>query len=281
LIFYEINSIIAKYLKINLINTNLKTEAEEMTILNTSASEDVKKTFEPLEIIYQDKYLVGINKPHDLLVHPSDKSNEERPTAMYILKQQLQKWIYVTHRLDSKTSGALLFAVNAKVQKKINSQFEKRLNKKIYYTIVRGYTDSEGTIDYDLTNTKGQTQSAITRYQTVAQTEIDLPLGEHNTSRYSLVKVMPETGRYHQIRKHFAHIDHPIIGDRPHGCNKQNRLFKVHFKSTTMFLHASSLTFMHPRLEEEVTIKANFQTPFVAMVKTLAFKGVDEILAIK
>jgi len=249
-----------------------------MTMISTLNNSPADKTFDSLEIIYQDKYLVGINKPHNLMVHPSDKSDDERPTAMYLLKEQLKKWIYVTHRLDSKTSGALLFAVNSKVQKKINSQFENRLNKKTYYTIVRGYTDDKDTIDYDLTNTKGKTQSAITHYQTIARTEIDLPHGDHDTSRYSLVKVMPETGRYHQIRKHLAHIDHPIIGDRPHGCNKQNRLFKTHFNSTDMFLHAWSLTFMHPRLEEEVTIQANFQPVFSDMLKTLEFENVDELV---
>lgn len=251
-----------------------------MIMTGTTTNDNADKTIEPLEIIYQDKYLVGINKPHNLMVHPSDKNNEDRPTAMYILKEQLQKWIYVTHRLDSKTSGAILFAVNAKVQKKINAQFEKRLNKKIYYAIVRGYADDRGVIDYDLTNTKGKTQSAITSYETVARTEIDLAFGDHATSRYSLLKVMPETGRYHQIRKHLAHINHPIIGDRPHGCNKQNKLFKTHFKSTDMFLHAWSLTFMHPKLEEDVTIQANFQPAFSKMLKTLEFEGVDELFKV-
>ncbi len=225
----------------------------------------------PLDIIYQDKYLVAINKPHGLLVHPSGIADEDRETAMYLLKEQLDKWIYVTHRLDSKTAGAILFAINAKVQKKINHQFEKRLNKKVYYAIVRGYTNDADIIDYALINTKGKTQEAITRFETIARTEIDIPLGEHETSRYSLVKVMPETGRYHQIRKHLAHIDHPIIGDRPHGCNKQNRMFKKVFNSMTMFLHARSLQFYHPREEKDIEIKAPLQPEFEAMLKTLQF----------
>lgn len=250
-----------------------------MTLISTTAGDNNDKNCEPLEIIFQDKYLVGINKPHNLMVHPSDRNDEDRPTAMYLLKEQLNKWIYVTHRLDSKTSGALLFAVDSKVQKMINSQFENRLTKKFYYAIVRGYTDDEGTIDYELTNTKGKTQSAITHYKTTSRTELDLPFGEHETSRYSLVEIMPETGRYHQIRKHFAHIDHPIIGDRPHGCNKQNKLFKTHFNSNDMFLHARSLTFMHPRLEEEVCIKADFQTEFSKMLKILQFTNVEALIA--
>lgn len=231
------------------------------------AIEDIK----PLDILYQDKYLVAINKPHGLLVHPSGIADENRETAMYLLKQQLDKWIYVTHRLDSKTAGVILFAINAKVQKKINHQFEKRLTKKIYYAIVRGYTEGAGTINYALINTKGKTQEAITHYETLAHTEIDLPLGEHQTSRYSLIKLQPETGRYHQIRKHLAHIDHPIIGDRPHGCNKQNGMFKKVFNSMTMFLHAQSLKFYHPREEKDIEIKAPLQPEFLAMLKTLNF----------
>lgn len=226
-----------------------------------------------LDIIYEDQYLVAINKPHGLLVHPSGIAEETRETAMYLLKEQLgNKWIYVTHRLDSKTAGVILFAINAKVQKKINHQFEKRLIKKIYYAIVRGYTEDSGTIDYALVNTKGKTQDAVTQYETLSRTEIEVPLGEHETSRYSLVKVMPETGRYHQIRKHLAHIDHPIIGDRPHGCNKQNRMFKKEFNSMTMFLHARSLKFYHPRKETDIEIKAPLQTEFKTMLTTLEFK---------
>jgi len=241
--------------------------------LEQEKSIEDKKT---LDILYEDKYLVAINKPHGLLVHPSGKADEDRETAMYLLKEQLDKWIYVTHRLDSKTAGVILFAVNAKVQKKINHQFEKRLTKKVYYAIVRGYTDDADTIDYALTNTKGKTQEAITHYETIVRTEIDVPLGEHETSRYSLVKLMPETGRYHQIRKHLAHIDHPIIGDRPHGCNKQNRMFKKVFNSMTMFLHARSLKFYHPREEKDIEIKAPLQPEFKNMLTTLAFDLPEE-----
>jgi len=229
--------------------------------------ENIKK--KTLDIIYQDEYLVAINKPHGLLVHPSGMADENRKTAMYLLKEQLNKWIYVTHRLDSKTSGVILFAINSKVQKAINHQFEQRLNKKIYYAIVRGYTEDKGTIDYALTNTQGKTQNAVTHYETVSQTEIDVPLGDFETSRYSLVKVRLETGRYHQIRKHMAHIDHPIIGDRPHGCNKQNAMFKEVFNSMTMFLHAHSLKFYHPRKEEDIELVAPFQPAFKNMLEKL------------
>jgi tRNA pseudouridine65 synthase len=89
-----------------------------------------------------------------------------------------------------------------------------------------------------------------------------VPFGKHSTSRYSLVEVRPETGRMHQIRKHFAHILHPIIGDRPYGCNKQNRLFKNKWEMDTMLLHAKSLSFIHPFINQEIEIKANVHEEF-------------------
>lgn len=91
----------------------------------------------------------------------------------------------------------------------------------------------------------------------------------HPTSRYSLVKLNPETGRMHQLRKHMAHILHPIIGDRPHGCNKQNRYFKEELNMVRMMLHALSLEFIHPKTKEPVTIQAPYQPEFRRMLNVL------------
>ena len=96
-----------------------------------------------------------------------------------------------------------------------------------------------------------------------------MPFGKHSTSRYSLVEVKPQTGRMHQIRKHFAHILHPIIGDRPHGCNKQNKLFKERWNMSTMLLHASSLEFTHPFSGESINIQAPLSPEFTRMLKEL------------
>jgi tRNA pseudouridine65 synthase len=87
-----------------------------------------------------------------------------------------------------------------------------------------------------------------------------------------LVKVKPETGRMHQIRKHFAHIFHPIIGDRPHGCNKQNRLVKQKWNITTMMLHACSIQFKHPVTDEELTISAPLSAQFIRFMDILGLQ---------
>ena len=141
--------------------------------------------------------------------------------------------------------------------------FEARQVQKTYLAIVRGYAPENGEINYPLTNDNGITQDALTRYERLGCAEIPVAFGKHPTSRYSLLKLNPETGRQHQLRKHLAHIFHPIIGDRPHGCNKQNKLWKETWGMNTMLLHASMLKFMHPATGEEVEISAGLQAEFL------------------
>lgn len=213
--------------------------------------------------------MVAINKPHGLLVHRSAIATNADTFAVQELRNQLERHVYPVHRLDRKTSGVLLFALNEDSLKKLQTAFADRKVEKTYIAILRGFTEAEGFIDYALTNDKGKVQEAQTAYRTLARTEIAVPFGKHATSRYSLVEAKPQTGRMHQLRKHFAHILHPIIGDRPHGCNKQNKLFKEKWEMTTMLLHAAELSFIHPDTDQPVTIKAKPQSEFIRMLETL------------
>lgn len=224
-----------------------------------------------LEIIYQDEYLVAINKPHGLLVHRSPIATNADTFAVQELRNQLDRHVYPIHRLDRKTSGVLLFALDPDTHRQMQQAFEEREVNKDYLAIVRGYTTDSDTIDYALTNDKGKVQEAVTHYHTLERTEIALPFGKHDTSRYSLVAVKPDTGRMHQIRKHFAHILHPIIGDRPHGCNKQNRLFKEEWNMTTMMLHARALSFHHPVSQKKIQLEAEIHLEFSRTLNFLEF----------
>ena len=212
---------------------------------------------------------MAINKPHGLLVHRSSIATNADTFAMQELRNQLERHVFPVHRLDRKTSGVLLFALNEDAHKALQKQFAEKKVEKTYLAIVRGYTDDEGLIDYALTNDKSKVQTAQTAYKTLARTEIDLPFGKHTTSRYSLVQARPFTGRMHQLRKHFAHILHPIIGDRPHGCNKQNKLFKEKWQMTTMLLHAQSLSLKHPETGKRLKLQAQLQAEFQRMLKVL------------
>ena len=224
-----------------------------------------------LDIIYRDEHLIAINKPHDLLVHRSSIAADVEEFAMQILRDQIGAKVYPAHRIDRKTGGVLLFALDKDTEKAMQQQFMNNQVNKKYLAIIRGHTPDSGEIDYPLRKENGTLQDAFTAYRTLQRAELQVPLGKHETSRYSLVEAEPTTGRMHQLRKHFAHIFHPIIGDRTHGCNKQNKLFKEKWEMTTMLLHASQLSFTHPVTNEPVIINAELQAKFLDVIKVMGW----------
>lgn len=215
-----------------------------------------------LEIIYQDEFIVAINKPHGLLVHQSPIARDAEEFALQLLRDQLGQTVYPAHRLDRKTSGILVFSLDKPTDRLMQQLFQNKEVDKKYLALLRGFAPSEMTIDYALKRDDGVVQDAVTHFRCLQQFELEIPSGKHPTSRYSLVEANPETGRMHQLRKHFAHIFHPIIGDRPHGCNKQNKFWLENFQMNTMLLHASELIFSHPYTDQIVHIKADLSKEF-------------------
>ncbi|RZK42307.1 MAG: pseudouridylate synthase [Pedobacter sp.] len=224
-----------------------------------------------LEIIYQDDYLVAINKPHGLLVHRTKMAADATVFALQLLRDQISRQVSPVHRLDRKTGGLLLFAFDKEVEIAMHKQFQEGLVSKKYLAVLRGYAPDQMDIDYALAKENGNMQEAFTSFSTLQRAEINVPFGKHETSRYSLVEACPKTGRMHQLRRHFAHIFHPIIGDRKHGCNKQNRFFKEQFEMTTMLLHASELAFKHPVTQNELKLFANVQDEFKSAMEVMGF----------
>lgn len=223
-------------------------------------SEEVEN--KTLEIVYQDEFLVAINKPHGLLVHRSPIAADASEFAIQLLRDQLGRKVFPTHRLDRKTSGVLLFALDEETNSLMQQSFMTKGVAKTYKALVRGFIPEKGTIDYPLTTDDGKTQDAVTHYERMETFELPIPFGKHATSRYSLVKLDPETGRMHQLRKHLAHIFYPIIGDRPHGCNKQNKFFLERWGMSKMLLHAEELCFTHPKTRIETKISADLSLEF-------------------
>ena len=224
-----------------------------------------------LDILFRDEYLIAINKPHDLLVHRSNIAADAEVFALQLLRDQVGQKVYPVHRIDRKTGGVLLFAFNKAVEIEMQKKFADNLVSKKYLVVLRGHTPDNGEIDYPLRKENGTLQEAFTMYHTLKRAELDVPFGKHPTSRYSLIEATPKTGRMHQLRKHFAHIFHPIIGDRAHGCNKQNKLFKEKWEMTTMLLHASMLRFNHPVSGEVVTIEAPLLPEFVRVMELMGW----------
>jgi tRNA pseudouridine65 synthase len=215
-----------------------------------------------LEIVYQDEHLIAINKPHGLLVHRSSIANDAKEFALQLLRDQVGRHVSPVHRLDRKTGGLLLFAFEKDVEIALHQLFQNGQVIKKYLAVLRGHSPDGLDIDYPLAKENGTIQEAFTSFTTLKRAELAVPFGKHETSRYSLIEATPTTGRMHQLRRHFAHIFYPIIGDRKHGCNKQNKLFKEQWDMTTMLLHASELQFKHPVTSETIQLKANIGSEF-------------------
>jgi tRNA pseudouridine65 synthase len=222
-----------------------------------------------LEIIYEDDELIAINKPHGLLVHRSSIAMDAEVFALQLVRDYLGEHVYPFHRLDRKTAGVLIFAKNKEAAAMMQHVFSLDSTTKKYHCIVRGFFPAEIMLDHPLTNLKGVSQEAQTLFRCLQHFELDIPLGKHATSRYAYIVAEPKTGRMHQIRKHLNHLRFPIIGDRPHGCNKQNKLFLEKWNMSTMMLHAKEVDFIHPKTGIRTCLQANYQNEFKRVLKLL------------
>lgn len=214
-----------------------------------------------LPLLFEDDYYIAINKPTGVLVHrtPLEK-DPEAVFAVQLLRKQTGNKVYPLHRLDRPTSGILLFAKSPEAAAALQPKFASLDIKKQYLAVARGFLQQDhGTINHPLAkDLEYHLQEATTEYWKLAEREIPFASSNrYTTSRYSLVKIYPHTGRMHQIRRHFAHIRHYIIGDTTHGDNKQNKFFRRHFGLRHMLLHARSLTFEHPYTLQKMEIKGN------------------------
>lgn len=231
-----------------------------------------------LEILYKDEYLVAINKPSGLLVHKSMIDRHEIYFAMKMLRDQLGQWVYPIHRLDKPTSGVLLFALDSESARIMSEQFKQKSIQKSYFAVVRGYTEQNGIINHALqekldkisdknANKDKEAQEAVTEYERVATVELPFALGRYESVRYSLVKLMPKTGRKHQLRRHMKHISHHILGDTKYGRGEHNKFIRKHYDVHRLLLHCASLHVTHPYSGEALVFKADFDDVFKRVFK--------------
>lgn len=239
-----------------------------------------------LTILYQDEFLVAIDKPPGLFVHRSFMDKDEIYFALQLVRDMVGQYVYPLHRLDRPTSGVLLFALTEDVARIMGQAFTDKTIQKTYYALTRGHLLNEGVIDYPLkekldklgdknVSLNKEAQSAVTHYQSVASASLPVPLGRYDSVRYSLVKLLPETGRRHQIRRHLAHLRHPILGDINYGDNKQNPFFIENFGFKRLMLIAKSLSFKHPIHQNEITISCQFDQQWQHVFEQLSWSESD------
>ncbi len=230
---------------------------------------------EELEILYMDEHLVAINKPSGLLVHRSWIDRHATEFAMQKVRNQIGQHVYPVHRLDRPTSGVLVMALSSESARVLSRSFEERATAKTYLAVVRGHTPDFGQIDYPLMEEDKSpdpedpdsqvAQPATTDYSTMKTSEISVEISRYPTSRFSLVQLSPKEGRRNQLRRHMAHIRHPIIGDTQHGDNKYNRYFRQVLKDYRLALHAWKLTLPHPATSEVLSLEATPEPSFQAI----------------
>ncbi|KGQ71330.1 tRNA pseudouridine(65) synthase TruC [Chelonobacter oris] len=236
-----------------------------------------------LPILYRDQDIIAVNKPAGMLVHRSWLDKHETRFVMQTLRDQIGQHVYTVHRLDRPTSGVLVLALNQETARRLSQQFEQKQMEKVYLAVVRGFLNGGGTIDYPLkvqadkiadkfSRSDKPAQSAVTDYQTLQQIEMPYPAGRYSSARYSLVRLLPKTGRKHQLRRHLKHLSHPILGDSAYGDLRQNRTFAAHLHCSRLMLHAQSISFNHPSSGKNLTICAEVDNDWQNMLNIFRWK---------
>ena len=204
----------------------------------------------PLDIIYEDEYLLVINKPANIAIHPSIlhfDNSLSNGVKFYFDKLNLKKKIRIVNRLDKNTSGIVIFAKNEYIQECLIREMKTNNFKKEYLAIVEGILESKtGTLSFPIARKEGSIiERCVNPDGDIAITHYDV-LKEFD--KFSLVHITLETGRTHQIRVHFSYINHPILGDTLYGHHSEliNR----------QALHSYKITFVHPITKKTLVLKA-------------------------
>lgn len=206
-----------------------------------------------LRLLHLDARLAVVDKPPGLLVHRTNLDAHETDSVLDRLREQTNRSWAPVHRLDKASSGLLAFAADSDAARQLGAAFETGQVTKRYLALVRGWPGTQGSIDHPLARdperpSAGQaTRDALTLWSTLNCLEWPFSVdGRHPASRYALVEVRPQSGRRHQIRRHFKHIAHPLVGDTTHGKGVHNRAVAAWLGVQRLWLHAWTLSLPHP-----------------------------------
>ena len=233
-----------------------------------------------LEVLYRDDDLVAVHKPAGLMVHRSELDRRETRFAVQLLRAQLGRYVFPAHRLDRGTSGALLFAFDARTAARLGQAFESRAIEKRYLAMVRGWPAPAGSIDHplrrladgkDVPEPGAPRQEARTDYRRLACAEAPIPSRDHGTTRFALLEVFPRTGRQHQIRRHFKHISHPVLNDATYGKGPLNRAFAGLFGTSRLLLACADLNLAHPADGRPLRLHAPLEPDFASLCARLGW----------
>lgn len=214
---------------------------------------------EKLNILYEDKYILVVNKPANLLTISTINEKEKtlyHQVYTYLKQKHKSNKVFIVHRLDKDTSGIVIFAKDEKIKKQLQDTWENV--KREYLAIVNGKVlknndtiktylkETKSLLVYSTKDTSGKL--AITEYERLAFNK-----------NFSLLKINIKTGRKNQIRVHLNDINHPIVGDKKYG-NIKNKIVK------RLCLHASYLEFIHPVTKEIIKVESKSPKEFLKLI---------------
>jgi 23S rRNA pseudouridine1911/1915/1917 synthase len=235
----------------------------------------------PLDILFEDKSLLVVNKPAGLVVHPA--AGHEEHTLVNALLHHCAGQLSgiggvarpgIVHRLDKETSGCLVVAKNDETHLALSKQFAERQVKKIYNAIVCGEPARDS----------GEIRAAIARHSThrkrMAVRDDDSGRAAHTSWRVleklnaaAFVEAQIHTGRTHQIRVHFEFLGHPVVGDETYGAKQNKKLAELTgYTAPRVMLHSRELSFIHPRTEKEMSFESPLPEDFREALKRLHVK---------
>jgi tRNA pseudouridine65 synthase len=215
-------------------------------------------------VLFEDDFLIAVDKPPGFHSHPPQDKNiriSRDWNGLGILEWQFKQKLFLVNRLDRATSGILLLAKDAKTCALLKKQFTDRTIKKTYFCLVRGTWQGEGLIEEPLKRESGSMADATTRVE--LYTHLQSPVQDGKI--FSLVMAEPLTGRFHQIRRHLAHMGLPIIGDKQHGDKKLNRAFAEKTSLQRMYLRCMKMEFLHPHSGEKLLVKTRWNRDWHAL----------------
>lgn len=240
-----------KRIKINeeLAKENSLLKKNDILTIDENQSIDYAFDNKSIDVVYEDDYLLVVNKPKGIIIHDDDKSKLNtlsNRVAKYYHDNNLDLNVRFAHRLDKDTTGLIIYAKDSLSFAYMNHYIENHQIKRYYLALVQGNFDKmSGRISKNIGRDRHNSKKfIITNKGKVAITNYNVL---KNYQGYSLVKLLLETGRTHQIRLHMASIGHPLLGDELYG-KKSNLIDRV-------ALHSYRLEFIHPITKKEIIIE--------------------------
>ncbi len=224
----------------------------------------------PINISYEDKDVIIINKPQNMVVHPANGHSDGTlvNALMYHCKGELSGIngvirAGIVHRIDKDTSGLLIVAKNDNAHTKLAKQLEEHSMNRIYYAIVyNNLKQDEGFIDAPIGRHPQDRKKMAVVYKNSKHAITHYTVLERY-KKFTLIKLKLETGRTHQIRVHMAYIGHPLLGDFVYGKEKQP------YKLQGQMLHSKILGFIHPSSGDYVEIESELPSYFTDVMKKI------------